>query len=58
MLLILISGHNGGTGATPQTSVKYVGIPWEMGGTAPPLTSITTAPMDKPLDLHLLREIA
>ena len=29
--IILISGHNGGTGATPQTSVKYVGIPWEMG---------------------------
>ena len=31
LYLILISGHNGGTGATPQTSVKYVGIPWEMG---------------------------
>jgi len=29
--VILISGHSGGTGATPQTSVKYVGIPWEMG---------------------------
>ncbi len=29
--IILISGHCGGTGATPQTSVKYVGIPWEMG---------------------------
>ena len=29
--IILISGHSGGTGATPQTSVKYVGIPWEMG---------------------------
>ena len=29
--IILISGHNGGTGASPQTSVKYVGIPWEMG---------------------------
>ncbi len=29
--IILISGHNGGTGAAPQTSVKYVGIPWEMG---------------------------
>jgi len=29
--IILISGHDGGTGATPQTSVKYVGIPWEMG---------------------------
>ena len=29
--VILISGHNGGTGASPQTSVKYAGIPWEMG---------------------------
>ena len=29
--IILISGHNGGTGAAPQTSVKYVGMPWEMG---------------------------
>ncbi len=29
--IILISGHSGGTGASPQTSVKYVGIPWEMG---------------------------
>jgi len=29
--IILISGHNGGTGASPQTSIKYAGIPWEMG---------------------------
>ncbi len=29
--VILISGHNGGTGASPQTSLKYAGIPWEMG---------------------------
>jgi glutamate synthase (NADPH) large chain len=29
--IILISGHSGGTGASPQTSVKFVGIPWEMG---------------------------
>ena len=29
--VILISGHSGGTGASPQTSVKYVGVPWEMG---------------------------
>ncbi|MEM9780707.1 MAG: glutamate synthase-related protein, partial [Pseudomonadota bacterium] len=26
-----ISGHNGGTGASPQTSIKYAGLPWEMG---------------------------
>ena len=29
--VILISGHSGGTGASPQTSVKYAGVPWEMG---------------------------
>ncbi len=29
--IILISGHNGGTGASPATSIKYVGLPWEMG---------------------------
>ncbi|MFC3675401.1 glutamate synthase large subunit [Ferrovibrio xuzhouensis] len=29
--VILISGHVGGTGASPQTSVKYAGTPWEMG---------------------------
>ncbi|WP_413204305.1 glutamate synthase large subunit [Rhodospirillum sp. A1_3_36] len=29
--VILISGHNGGTGASPQTSVKFAGLPWEMG---------------------------
>jgi glutamate synthase (NADPH/NADH) large chain len=28
---ILVSGHSGGTGASPQTSVKYAGLPWEMG---------------------------
>jgi glutamate synthase (NADPH/NADH) large chain len=28
---ILVSGHVGGTGASPQTSIKYAGIPWEMG---------------------------
>jgi glutamate synthase (NADPH/NADH) large chain len=28
---ILISGHVGGTGASPQSSVKYAGMPWEMG---------------------------
>ena len=27
----MISGHSGGTGASPQTSIKYAGIPWEMG---------------------------
>ena len=29
--VILISGHVGGTGASPQTSLKYAGVPWELG---------------------------
>src|SRR4029078_2642632 len=26
--VILISGHDGGTGASPQTSIKHAGVPW------------------------------
>ena len=29
--LITISGYDGGTGASPLTSVKYAGCPWELG---------------------------
>jgi glutamate synthase (NADPH/NADH) large chain len=29
--VIMISGHVGGTGASPQSSIKYAGLPWEMG---------------------------
>jgi glutamate synthase (NADPH) large chain len=29
--VILIAGHVGGTGASPQTSIKHAGAPWEMG---------------------------
>ena len=29
--VILISGHDGGTGASPLTSLKHAGIPWEIG---------------------------
>ena len=28
---ILIAGHDGGTGASPQTSIKHAGLPWELG---------------------------
>ncbi len=28
---VLISGHDGGTGASPQTSIKHAGLPWELG---------------------------
>ncbi|MCU0608502.1 MAG: glutamate synthase large subunit [Chitinispirillaceae bacterium] len=29
--MVLISGHDGGTGASPLSSIKYAGIPWEIG---------------------------
>ena len=29
--VVLISGDNGGTGATPLSSIKHAGIPWELG---------------------------
>ncbi len=29
--VILISGYDGGTGASPLSSIKYAGLPWEMG---------------------------
>ena len=29
--VVLISGHDGGTGASPLTSIKYAGTPWELG---------------------------
>jgi len=29
--IILISGHEGGTGASPQSSIKHAGGPWELG---------------------------
>ena len=29
--IILVSGNVGGTGASPQTSIKFAGLPWELG---------------------------
>ncbi len=29
--VILISGHDGGTGASPVSSIKHAGLPWELG---------------------------
>ena len=29
--MITISGYDGGTGASPVTSIKYAGVPWELG---------------------------
>ena len=29
--VVLISGHDGGTGASPLSSIKHAGAPWELG---------------------------
>ena len=29
--VILISGYDGGTGASPISSIKHAGLPWELG---------------------------
>lgn len=29
--VVLISGHSGGTGASPESSIKHAGLPWELG---------------------------
>ena len=29
--VVLVSGHDGGTGASPLTSIKHAGMPWELG---------------------------
>jgi glutamate synthase (NADPH/NADH) large chain len=29
--VVLISGHDGGTGASPVSSIKHAGLPWELG---------------------------
>ena len=29
--IIVISGHNGGTGSSPLSSIKHAGLPWELG---------------------------
>ncbi|ABK43227.1 glutamate synthase (NADH) large subunit [Magnetococcus marinus MC-1] len=29
--MILIAGHDGGTGASPVSSIKHAGVPWELG---------------------------
>jgi len=29
--VVMISGHNGGTGASPLSSIKHAGMPWELG---------------------------
>ena len=49
--IIQISGHDGGTGASPLSSIKHAGVPWELG-----LTEVHRVLMDNQLrDRVLLR---
>jgi glutamate synthase (ferredoxin) len=43
-LVIQISGHDGGTGASPLSSIKHAGTPWELG-----LTEVHRVLMDNQL---------
>lgn len=45
--LVLISGHDGGTGASPLTSLKYAGIPWELGLSETQQTLVTNKLRDR-----------
>jgi glutamate synthase (ferredoxin) len=42
--IIQISGHDGGTGASPLSSIKHAGVPWELG-----LTEVHTVLMENQL---------
>ncbi|HKS90507.1 MAG TPA: glutamate synthase-related protein, partial [Tepidiformaceae bacterium] len=45
--VVLISGHDGGTGASPLTSLKHAGIPWELGLAETQQTLVTNKLRDR-----------
>ena len=45
--VVLISGHDGGTGASPLSSIKHAGIPWELG--LPPEASAPVLTVKRPI---------
>jgi len=45
--VVLISGHDGGTGASPLTSLKHAGIPWELGLAETQQTLVTNGLRDR-----------
>src|SRR6201746_703682 len=45
--VVLISGHDGGTGATPLTSQKHAGAPWELGLAEKPQTLLLNGLRDR-----------
>ncbi|MFN8513657.1 MAG: glutamate synthase-related protein [Chloroflexia bacterium] len=44
---VLVSGHNGGTGASPLSSIKGAGLPWELGVTEAQQTLIRNGMRDR-----------
>ncbi|MDP6380735.1 MAG: glutamate synthase-related protein, partial [Phycisphaerae bacterium] len=45
--MVLIAGHDGGTGASPLTSIKHAGLPWELGLAETQQTLITNRLRDR-----------
>jgi glutamate synthase domain-containing protein 3 len=45
--MVLISGHDGGTGASPLTSIKHAGLPWELGLAETQQTLVTNRLRDR-----------
>src|SRR5450432_4049925 len=45
--VVLISGHDGGTGAAPLTSIKHAGAPWELGLAETQQTLLRSGPRDR-----------
>src|SRR5207249_10187688 len=45
--VVLISGHDGGTGAARLTSIKHAGVPWELGLAETQQTLVLNGPRDR-----------
>jgi len=45
--MVLIAGHDGGTGASPLTAIKHVGLPWELGLAETQQTLVTNRLRDR-----------
>jgi len=45
--MVLIAGHDGGTGASPLTAIKHTGLPWELGLAETQQTLVTNGLRDR-----------
>ena len=45
--MVLVAGHDGGTGASPLTSIKHAGLPWELGLAETQQTLVTNRLRDR-----------